>query len=124
MRGTILIVEDEASALFAMEEYFKLLGYAVDCARDKDEAERLLAEGQYEVVITDLRLSGTGGTEGLEIIDTLRGRARSILLTAFGSPEIESQARERGADVFLQKPKPLSEVAEIVSRFIAPKQRT
>lgn len=123
MRGTILIVEDEASAAFAMEEYFRSLSYAVDCVLDKDEAKRLLAERRYKVVITDLRLSGTGSTEGLEIIDSLRGRARSILLTAFASPEIESQARACGVDVFLQKPQPLSEVAEIVSRLIALQQQ-
>lgn len=101
-----------------MKEYFELLGYAVDRARNKGDAERLLADGQYQLVIADLRLSGTGGTEGLEIIDSLRGRTRSILLTAFGSLDIEARARECGADAFLHKPQPLSRIAEIVAKLI------
>jgi len=119
MGNKILIVEDTESVLAALANYFQLLGYAVDCARDKGEAERLLASEQYEVVIADLRLSGSGGTEGLEIIKSLCGRARSILLTAFASPEIEAQAREHGVDVFLHKPQRLPQVAKIVAQLIA-----
>lgn len=118
MRRKILIIEDEESVSLAMADYFSLLGYAVDCAREKAQAERLLADGHYEVVIADLRLSGTGGTEGLEIIESLRGRTRSIMLTAFGSLEIEARARQLGADVFLHKPQQLSHVADIVSKLI------
>lgn len=110
-------MEDQATVSFAMVEYFGSLGYRVDCARDKDEAERLLKE-EYDVVIADLRLSGSGSTEGLEIIESLRGRTPSIVLTAFGSPEIEAQARELGADVFLNKPQRLSTIAGFVSKLV------
>ncbi|MGQ0592163.1 MAG: response regulator [Gammaproteobacteria bacterium] len=118
MGNKILIVEDTESVLSAMATYFQLLGYAVDCARDRGEAERLLAREKYQVVIADLRSSASGGTEGLEIIKSLRGRARSMLLTAFGLPEIEAQARKHGVDVFLHKPQRLPRVAKIVSQLI------
>ncbi len=64
MGNKILIVDDTESVLSAMANYFQLLGYAVDCAGNKGEAERLLASEKYQVVIADLRLSGSAGTEG------------------------------------------------------------
>ncbi|HTY42419.1 MAG TPA: response regulator [Thermoanaerobaculia bacterium] len=117
----ILIVDDEEPILFAMREYFATKGYAVDCARETQEAEALLAKNRYALAILDLRLSGTPGAEGLDVIASVRARSREtriILLTAYGSREIEAEARRRGADAFLQKPKPLAEVAQIASTLM------
>jgi DNA-binding NtrC family response regulator len=117
----ILIVDDEESICFSMSEYFTLHGYQVDCARERDEAEVLLARDPYEVVIEDLRLGGMRGAEGLEIVELIRRRhpsTRIIVLTAYGSSEMEAEARKRGADAFLRKPKPLADVAQVVYGLI------
>ena len=118
----ILIVDDEEPILFAMREYFSTKGYEVDCARETQEAEALLGEHDYALAILDLRLTGTHGAEGLDVIELVRAQSpqtRIILLTAYGSREIEAEARRRGADAFLHKPKPLSEVARIASGLMA-----
>jgi len=101
-----------------MREYFAAKGWTVDCAREPGEVEALLAAREYGLAILDLRLSGTPGAEGLDLIESVRARSpktRIILLTAYGSREIEAEAFRRGADAFLHKPKPLSEVAQIAS---------
>ena len=101
-----------------MREYFTAHGFSVDCARETSEAEELLRETAYAIAILDLRLSGTPGLEGLDLVASIHAqspRTRIILLTAYGSREIEAEARRLGADAFLQKPKPLAEVAQIAS---------
>jgi DNA-binding response OmpR family regulator len=118
---TLLIVDDEDAILFAMREYFMIRGYRVDCARGLDETATLLSRHPYSAVIADLRLGGSHGTEGLEIVDQVRARSRGtrvILLTAYGSPEIEREARRRGVDAFLHKPRPLPELAGIVRALL------
>ncbi|HEX3253302.1 MAG TPA: response regulator, partial [Pyrinomonadaceae bacterium] len=45
-------------------------------------------------------------------------QTRIIILTAYGSPEVEDEARRCGADAFLRKPKPLSQVAQVVQGLI------
>ena len=118
----ILIVDDEEPILFAMRAYFTRRGYAVDCAREQGEAEALLAGGEYAVVIADLRLTGTHGAEGLEILGLVRERwprTRTVLLTAYGSADLELEARRRGADAFLHKPKPLADVEKLVAGLLA-----
>ena len=117
MKKRILVVDDEQIILFAFRAYFGRYDYEVDCARELEEAEALLAHRSYDVVIADLRLTGSSGREGLEIVRFLRERSPEspiVLLTAYGSKEIELEATELGADAFLQKPKPLAELAEII----------
>jgi CheY-like chemotaxis protein len=113
----ILVVDDEEPILFAFREFFGAYGYEVDCARELEEALAMLSSIRYDLIIADLRLTGSHGAEGLEIIEDVRERApwtRIILLTAYGSPEVEAEAQRRGADAFLQKPTPLPHIAKIV----------
>ncbi|MGH7963828.1 MAG: response regulator [Candidatus Binatia bacterium] len=121
MPQKILLVDDDKSILFALSEYFTAYGYQVECAQEPEEAEALLALGGCSVVITDLRLSGIHSTEGLDVVRYVREHSpatRVILLTAYGSLQIENEARRRGADAFLDKPKPLAEVARVVSELL------
>jgi DNA-binding NtrC family response regulator len=117
----ILIVEDEEPILFALREYFSALGYEVTTAREWEEAEALLVTRRFDIVLTDLRLTGFGGAEGLEIIGFVRAQCpetRIILLTGYGSAEVQLEARRRGVDALLSKPTPLSNVAEIADRML------
>src|SRR5262245_22884033 len=110
MQRRLLIVEDEPAILFALTLYFSREGVAVDTARTREEAEELLALEHYAVVIADLRLGGSSSTEGLDIISDVHRIApetKVILLTAYGSSEVELEARQRGAHVLLHKPQPL-----------------
>jgi len=117
----LLVVDDEEPIRYAVREYFAARGYAVDCAQELEEAEALLNTRAYDVVIADLRLTGIHGAEGLELVDFVRerGNAKVILLTAYGTSEIQRAAYARGAHVFLHKPTPLSTIAEIVASLAA-----
>jgi CheY-like chemotaxis protein len=50
--------------------------------------------------------------------------AKIVVLTAYGSAEVEDEAKRCGADAFLRKPKPLSQVAQVVEGLLEspPKQ--
>ncbi len=118
---SLLIVDDEESICFSMSEYFSQHGFKVDTAREREEAEGLIKETEYEVIIQDLRLGVERRPEGIEIIKLAHQRnpeTRIVVLTSYGSPEAEAEARNAGADAFLRKPKPLSHVAQVVQGLI------
>ncbi len=125
---TLLVVDDEESICFSMSEYFSQHGFKVDTAREKEEAEGLIKETEYRVVIQDLRLGIERRSEGIDIIKLVHERnpdTRIVVLTAYGSPEAEEEARNAGADAFLRKPKPLSQVAQVIQGLIeSPRART
>jgi ActR/RegA family two-component response regulator len=117
MAHRILIVDDEEPILFAMKEYFSVCGFEVDTARESGEAKGRLQNVGYAVAIVDLRLAGFTGTEGLEVVRFAREvcpETRIVVLTAYGTAQVERQASELGVDSFLQKPKPLPDIAQVV----------
>src|SRR5215218_472028 len=122
----LLIVDDEESICFSMSEYFSQHGFKVDTAREMEEAEGLLKKTEYKVIIQDLRLGAARRPDGIDIIKMVHQRnpdTRIVVLTSYGSPEAEAEARNAGADVFLRKPKPLSQVAQVVQGLIESPRR-
>ena len=76
-------------------------------------------EQGYEAVL--IQGSGTFGIEGLDLVDATRHACpttRFVLLTANGSPEIEIEARRRGATVCLQKPVSLPALAATIGGML------
>jgi DNA-binding response OmpR family regulator len=126
MRGMaekILIIDDDEQLLGAYREYFSESGYEVDCAQELEEAQTLLAHFPYSLVITDLRLSKLA-FGGLEVIKHVREQSldtRVIVLTAYGWPELKSEASAAGADSFLKKPARLRDLGLAVDKVIGAK---
>ena len=124
----LLVVDDEESICFSMRDYFSQHGFRVDTAREMEEAEGLIKATEYNVIIQDLRLGQARQPDGIEIIKLVHKRnpdTRIVVLTSYGSPEAEAAARSAGADAFLRKPKPLSQVAQVVQGLIeSPRTRT
>jgi len=113
----LLMVDDKETLCFALREYFKLYDYQVDCAHNADDAATRLSARHYLVMIADLDLGGTHDLDGFKVIELARKqfpKTKVIVLTAYGSTEVESTARDLGVSAFLHKPCPLSEVARIV----------
>jgi DNA-binding response OmpR family regulator len=120
-RPRLLVVDDEEAIRLALHDYFTLRGFEVSCARDLSEAASHLERGAFDGVIADLRLGGSGGLEGLEVIERARARwprTRAIILTPYGSPDVEAEALRGGVDAFLHKPVRLPEIARVVASLI------
>jgi DNA-binding response OmpR family regulator len=118
----LLLVDDEENVLTGMSRYFRQAGFHVDCARDRGEAEALLSRVSYDAAVVDLCLAPGRGPEGLEVIALVRTRcpaSRIVVLTAYGSAENEVEARRRGADLCLQKPRPLLEIHQRLRELLA-----
>jgi two-component system response regulator PilR (NtrC family) len=116
MRHSLLVVEDRPTISFALSDYFVGRGWDVECAANLAEAEAMLQRREFTVLIADLSLSEPGSTDGLELTRRVRRdwpRTRTIILTAYGTPEIERIARRIGVDAFLHKPAPLVELARM-----------
>ena len=115
----VLFVDDEESIRFALRDYFGSAGYDVSAACDVHEAEALLAERVYEVVIIDLRLGPDSRTLGLDLASSVRKRHPStavVVFTAHGTVEVAREARRLGA-VFLEKPLPLPTLQTVIEQL-------
>lgn len=89
----------------------------VNCAALQRELEALLNTEKFDLAIVDLRLSGGGDMEGLELISTIKTQTpetQVVLFTGYGSTEIERAARERGANDYWEK---TMKVATLIERL-------
>ena len=118
---TMLIADDERVIVFALHAWFEQQGFAVETAVTPEAALDALMRTEFDVVIADLRLSGTEAMEGLDVIRAARERsARSVivLLTAYLVPEVVEAAKAAGADVAVQKPRPLAEMTRTITALL------
>ena len=121
MAYRVLIVDDEETILRALSQHFTRRGFVVECAQEREEAEALLSHGTFDLLFADVRLTGFSSVEGLELVGFARHRfpdIRVVLLTGFGSPEVEATARRLGADAYLTKPVRLAELESLAVELL------
>ena len=100
----ILVVDDEQGLCAGLQEGLRREGYQVDAVTDAGTARKLAGQGLYNLVISDVKMPGTGG---LELLAQIRESSREtlfILMTAFGTVENAVEAMRLGAYDYLPKP--------------------
>src|SRR6185369_5369202 len=100
----VLYVDDEENNLIAFKASFRR-HFTVFTAISADEGQKILAENEIHVLITDQRMPGTLGTELLaQAVKDYPDQIR-ILLTGFSDIEAIKDAINRGQIYhYLQKP--------------------
>ena len=100
----LLIVDDDDQVRRSIVRFLQLKGYTVDQAGSGEEALKLLAVGQYDLMTVDLVLPGLSGTE---IMRRAREQYRDLMivvLTAHASAESAIAAVKLNAVDYLLKP--------------------
>jgi two-component system response regulator HydG len=100
----VLLVDDEAPHLQALEKIFRREGHEVLCATSARQALELLRGHAVQLVVTDLMMPEMDGMDLLGAIQALHGEAEVILMTAFGTVERAVEAMRGGAYDFVTKP--------------------
>src|SRR5438034_10340625 len=82
LNSRILIVDDEAPIRALLGEHLQLVGYEVAQAANGVAALKLLAGGEFDLVLTDVRMPGVSGLELLAEIVRPRPGVGVLVLTA------------------------------------------
>lgn len=123
----ILVVEDERSVAYTLQRALERASggaYAVDICFSLSDALDRLQQMEYSLVISDLRLQQGSGRlppeSGLTLLAQVRRlypATRTILMTGYGSEEVESEAKSV-TDGYLPKPFNLPDVVSLVQEVI------
>lgn len=114
----ILVVDDERSMRELLEILLAKNGHEVHCAADGAQALEYLADNEYDVVVTDLRMPGIGGMEVLEASRKLWPDTQVIIMTAYSTTQTAIDAMKKGAYDYITKPFKVDEVAVVVEKAI------
>jgi FixJ family two-component response regulator len=103
-RGTVLLVEDDRAVRRSLQLLLHSLGYKVMSYGSVAPLLGNSSAGEAALLIADYRLPDG---DGIGVLQELRGAGwagRSILITAYPSPDLSEKARSAGFDVVLEKP--------------------
>ncbi|HXY54345.1 MAG TPA: response regulator [Nitrospirota bacterium] len=104
----VLVIDDDAATLFAYKMLFKQhASIMIHACETLDHALERIAARFFDLVITDLRLTGEGSEEGMEImrcIRRLQPSTKVILITGYGSEQVKAKAFDLGASFYFEKP--------------------
>src|SRR6185503_16585888 len=93
----VLVVDDETSIREFLEILFKRGGHTVRTARDATEAIARFKDGQYDLVLTDLRLPKGSGMDVLHHVTKTAPSTQVVMMTAFATTETAVDAMKAGA---------------------------
>ena len=127
-RAQVLIVEDEPEHAEAMAEALRKPGHVCTIVHSVADALDELRHGVFDVIITDLRMPGSGGSHGvaadggdagmivLQYAKQRQPNAEAVMVTAHGDVPTARAAFKLKAYDFIEKPLDLDVFRSLINR--------
>ncbi|HXI04105.1 MAG TPA: response regulator [Candidatus Saccharimonadales bacterium] len=123
--GNILIVDDSDNIRNVLQMNFEWLGYDVRCAKDGEEALRIVRRESPDLIILDVMMPRRNG---YQVCRTLKADERFreipvVFLTAKDQEGDRFWGKDCGADEYLTKPFSAAKLEQVIARLIARRRR-
>jgi len=110
----VLVVDDEADLRELVEITLSRMGIRSSAAATLAEARERLAEGHFDLCITDMRLPDGNGISLVQHIQEHHAQLPVAVLTAFGNAQAAVESLKAGAFDFVSKPVDLQMLRKLV----------
>jgi len=118
-RASILIVDDEPIVREAIRDWLADAGYDVATAETGERGLEMARERDFDLVILDVRLPGKTGIRVLEELKESKPDVKAMIITAYASPQMRTEATKLGALHYLSKPIAPDQLENIVEAALA-----
>jgi two-component system, NtrC family, sensor kinase len=120
----ILVVDDED---VICELFTRALGqraYAVETVSDVSRAMDMVRVGNFNIVVTDLKMPGMTGMDVLKNIKTINPFIEVIIITGYATVQLAVEAIKEGAFDFICKPFEIEQMDILISRCLEKQKAT
>ena len=117
----ILIIDDEKPIRGSLREILEYEKYTIEEAQDGEEGLKMIADGQYDLVLCDIKMPKVDGIEVLEKAIEAGFEGQFIMISAHGTIETAVEATKMGAFDFIQKPPDLNRLLVTVKNALEKK---
>ena len=100
----ILVIDDEKSIRSTLKEILEYEKFKVDLAEHGVEGLEKYRNGNYDIVLCDIKMPEMDGLEVLEKIFEEEGEAQVIMISGHGNIDNAVEAIKKGAYDFIEKP--------------------
>lgn len=115
----LLVVDDESAVRESCREVAESLGFITYAAKSPHEVIHVLDTTGVDVVLLDLRVSGSNGIDMLREIKRRRPEAVVVIMTGFATVHSAVQAMKAGAYDYISKPFTFDELRLVLDRVSA-----
>ncbi len=117
----VLIVDDDESFLHGLIDGFKAYEdkFSITTAGDGIEALTALREQEISLVLTDLKMPRMDGFELVAHLSSNYSDIPVIVMTAFGTPDMEDNLRDMGTFQYIEKPIDFGMLVEKILKGLA-----
>ncbi len=113
----LLVIDDEIGPRESLRYLFKDL-YEVVCVESVDAGIREMKQQPPDCVITDIKMPGKSGIQGLQEMREIDPQVSIVMLTGYGSLDTAQEAIRHGATDYLKKPFDMHEMRESIAKYI------
>lgn len=117
-KAKILLIDDEAVALQNLMHVLKKEGYEIVGTQNSAEALQLINKGQFDLILTDLKMEKVDGMEILNHTKNHHPDTEVIMITGYATVESAIAAMKHGAYHYIAKPFKLDEVRKVVKEAL------
>ena len=113
----ILLIDDEEDLGWILRKIVHDAGHRLIFASTlKEGMQKFRNSKTLDMAIIDLRIGNESGLTFIRKAKTINGKVRLIMISAFGTPDVEHKARRLGAHHFLHKPLRPERLLDIINR--------
>jgi len=116
MKARILLVDDEKDLLEWLTIVLEKEGYLIKCATSGEDALKLFGQEQFDLVISDIRMTPINGLELLKKLKAINPEIIVLMVTAYASVDTAVKALRYGAYDYLFKPFKLDDIKLIIRK--------
>lgn len=120
----VLIVDDEETLTWSMAKSLSKDKdkYEVMIANNGREALNILKKEKIDLVISDIRMPDINGLDLLVKVKKEYPHTKVIIMTAYGSPDVQKEANRRGSLYYIEKPFEISDIRKIIIDMVVRKK--
>ena len=115
MGKSILVIDDETMILDAIKIIFEDMGYSVQTTSDPLHGTDEAIAGNFDLILTDVRMPSRNGAEVTEAVLARKPTARILVITAYPNDPLAERAIKAGAVGLLKKPFEIAKILDFLA---------
>ena len=119
----ILLVDDDEWIRDSLYLFFESEGCHLTALETAEEGMEAIKKQAYDILVTDYRLPGMNGLEFLRYIRRTQPHVMTVLITAYKSEDIVSEALKLGIEDFVEKPFTTKTIEESLTRLMKKREQ-
>jgi len=112
----LLVIDDDESVRSLLMDLLEESGYEVKSASCGEEALRMIRVDTYDIIVTDLRLTGMHGLEVIKEVKAIDSGIDVVVMTGYASVNSAVESMKAGAVDYITKPFNSDQIKMVVKK--------